>query len=32
MDKKTGKVDDITTGYGWERIIKFDELLENTEG
>jgi len=32
MDKKTGKVDDITAGYGWERIIKFDELLENTEG
>ena len=32
MDKKTGKVDDITTGYGWGRIIKFDELLENTEG
>ena len=32
MDKKTGRVDDITTGYGWERIITFDKLLENTKG
>ena len=30
MDKKTGRVDDITTGYGWERIIDFKKLMDNT--
>ena len=26
LDKNTGRIDDITTGYGWERIIDFNKL------
>ena len=26
LDKNTGSIQDVTTGYGWERIIDFNKL------